>query len=281
MDGRRNRRGGSRVAAALLVALALATLAAPWIWPDPSRSDLDRVLEPPSLTHPFGTDALGRDLLARVAHGGRVSLAVGVLATLLALGFGIPLGALAGYRGGAADLVVSRAVDAALCFPSLILALALLAAAPGWLRALPAPARVAVVVAATGWAVIARLLRGEVLRLRETGAVVAARAAGAGPIRVLARHLLPGAVAPVLVTAAFGVGSAILVESALSFLGLGVGVPTPTWGGMLAEARNVIGQSWWSAFFPGAALFVSVLSLNRLGEALRDRLDPGRSPGRD
>lgn len=280
MDGRPRRPRRARGAAALLVALALATLAAPAVWPDPFRSDLDRVLEPPSLAHPFGTDALGRDLLARVAHGGRVSLAVGVLATLLALGLGIPLGALAGYRGGAVDLFVSRAVDAALCFPSLILALALLAAAPGWLRALPAPVRVAVVVAATGWAVIARLLRGEVLRLRDTGAVAAARAAGAGPIRVLARHILPGALAPVLVTAAFGVGSAILVESALSFLGLGVGVPTPTWGGMLAEARNVIGQSWWSAFFPGAALFVSVLSLNRLGEALRDRLDPGRSPER-
>ncbi len=268
----------------LLLGLGGASLTAPLLWPEPHATDLDRVLDPPSLAHPLGTDALGRDLLARIFHGGRVSLAVGGLATLLAVGLGVPLGALAGARGPIADAAVSRAIEAVLCFPSLILALALLAASPPWLRELPDPLRIAAVLGVTGWAVVARFLRGEVRRVGSTLAVEAARATGAGEIRVLSRHVLPAALAPVLVTAAFGVGAAVLLESALSFLGLGVRVPTATWGGMLAESRNVIGVAWWTAVFPGAALVVTVVACNLVGEGLRRRLDPrlstpaGRGP---
>lgn len=270
--------------ALLLLALTAAALTAPLLWPEPHATDLDRVLVPPSWAHPLGTDALGRDLLARIAHGGRVSLAVGGLATLLAVGIGVPLGALAGARGRFADAAVSRAVEAVLCFPSLILALALLAASPPWLRELPDPLRIAAVLGVTGWAVVARFLRGEVRRVGSTLAVEAARAAGAGEIRLLTRHVLPAALAPVLVTAAFGVGAAVLLESALSFLGLGVRIPTATWGAMLAESRNVIGVAWWAAVFPGTALVVTVLACNLVGEGLRRHLDPrlsgpdGRNP---
>jgi peptide/nickel transport system permease protein len=272
----RSRPGDTAFAAGglLLVALAGAALTAPALWPEPHATDLDRVLAPPSWAHPFGTDALGRDLLARIAHGGRVSLAVGGLATLLAVGIGVPLGALAGARGRFADAAVSRAVEAVLCFPSLILALALLASSPSWLRDLPDPLRIAAVLGVTGWAVVARFLRGEVRRVGSTLAVEAARATGAGGIRILTRHVLPAALAPVLVTAAFGVGAAVLLESALSFLGLGVRIPTATWGAMLAESRNVIGLAWWAALFPGAALVATVLACNLVGEGLRRRLDP-------
>lgn len=276
----RTRRGRDAYVAGalLLLALTAAALTAPLLWPEPHATDLDRVLDPPSWAHPFGTDALGRDLLARIAHGGRVSLAVGGLATLLAVGIGVPLGALAGARGRLADAAVSRAVEAVLCFPSLILALALLAASPPWLRELPDPLRVAAVLGLTGWAVVARFLRGEVRRVGSTLAVEAARAAGAGEIRLLTRHVLPAALAPVLVTAAFGVGAAVLLESALSFLGLGVRIPTATWGAMLAESRNVIGVAWWAAVFPGTALVVTVLACNLVGEGLRRHLDPRLSP---
>ena len=276
---RKGRTGESaplRAGAALLLVLATAALAAPAFWPQPNATDLDRVLAPPSSAHPFGTDALGRDILARMAHGGRTSLLVGALATGLALGLGVPLGAWAGYRGRLADTLVSRVVEAVLRFPSLVLALAVLVASPGWLRALPDPLRIAVVLGVTGWAVVARFLRGEVRRARTGSAVDAARASGAGSLRILARHVLPASLAPVLVTAAFGVGSAILLESALSFLGLGVRIPTPTWGAMLAESRNVIGRAWWSAAFPGAALVATVLACNLVGEGLRRRLAPQR-----
>lgn len=275
---RPRRRGAGATAfgagALLLLGLFAAALAAPLLWPEPHATDLDRILDPPSWAHPLGTDALGRDLLARIAHGGRVSLAVGGLATLLAVGLGVPLGALAGARGRLADAAVSRAVEAVLCFPSLVLALALLAASPPWLRALPDPVRIAAVLGVTGWAVVARFLRGEVRRVGASLAVESARAAGAGEVRILARHVLPAALAPVLVTAAFGVGAAVLSESALSFLGLGVRIPTATWGSMLAESRNVIGLAWWTAIFPGAALVVTVLACNLVGEGLRRRLDP-------
>lgn len=281
----RDRAGRTGLAAGALLLLGLvgSALAAPLLWPEPHATDLDRVLDPPSWAHPLGTDGLGRDVLARIAHGGRVSLAVGGLATLLAIGVGVPLGALAGARGRFADLAVSRAVEAVLCFPSLILALALLAASPVWLHVLPDPVRIAAVLGVTGWAVVARFLRGEVRRAGSTLAVEAARATGAGGLRVLTLHVLPAALSPVLVTAAFGVGSAVLLESALSFLGLGVRIPTATWGAMLAESRNVIGLAWWTAVFPGGALVLTVLACNLVGEGLRRRLDPRVTPpsGRD
>ncbi len=240
----------------------------------PNRTDLDAVLSPPSLEHWLGTDGLGRDLAARVLHGARVSLLVGLVSTALALLLGLPLGALAGYFGGAVDRVVSRVVEAVLCFPVLLLALTLLTASPPALRALPDTVLVALVIGLASWAPMTRYLRGEFLRLRESEMVLLARAAGAGPLRIMARHILPSALAPVLVAAAFAVGSAILLEAALSFLGLGVHPPTPSWGGILTEARFHVDRAWWLAVFPGAALFLAVLGCNLLGEGVRDLLDP-------
>jgi peptide/nickel transport system permease protein len=242
---------------------------------DPSRIRLERILQPPSRTNWLGTDSLGRDLASRIAHGARVSIGVGLLSALLALGVGIPLGALAGYRGGLADAAVSRLVEAGLCFPTLLLLLALLSAAPAWLRELPDAVRIALVLGGTGWIPVARYLRGEFLRLGRSDRVAAARASGATPLRIVMRHLLPAALAPVLVTAAFTVAGSITLEAALSFLGLGVRPPVPTWGGLLTEARTYVDRAWWLALFPGAALFVTLSACALVGEGLRDWLDPG------
>ncbi len=251
----------------------IATLRAP-VPRNPNAVDLEVVLEPPSLAHPMGTDGLGRDLAARVVHGARVSISVGLLTAAISLLVGLPLGAIAGYRGGLADSVVSRGVEAVLCVPALLLALALLAAGPAWLDRLSDPIRLALVLSLTGWTSATRYLRGEFLRLRESEMVQSARAAGAGHFRIAARHLLPSALAPVLVMASFSVGGAILLEAALSFLGLGVRPPTPTWGGLLQEARHRVDTAWWLAVFPGLFLFLAVLGCNLLGEGLRDALDP-------
>jgi len=240
----------------------------------PNRIDLDAVLQPPGRGHWMGTDVLGRDLAARVLHGARVSLAVGLLAALFALAVGVPLGAWAGYRGGLADAVVARCVETVLCFPALLLVLVVLSAASGWLHRLSDVVRIALVLGVTGWVPVTRYLRAEFLKLRESDMVTAARALGGGHLRIVVRHILPSALAPVLVTAAFAVGAAIGTEAALSFLGLGVRPPTATWGGLLSEAREHIDRAWWLALWPGVALFLAVLGCNLLGEGLRDHLDP-------
>ncbi len=240
----------------------------------PDLTDLDAILTAPSGRHWLGTDGLGRDVASRVLHGGRVSLTVGLAATAVALLLGLPLGAVAGYAGGAVDAAVSRLVEAVLCIPVLLLALALLTASPPALRGLPDTLLLASVIGLASWAPVARYLRGEFLRLRQSEMALLARASGAGPLRVIVRHLLPSALPPVIVAAAFGVAAAILLEAALSFLGLGVRPPTPSWGGMLTEARHHVDRAWWLALFPGAALFLAVLGCNMLGEGLRDLLDP-------
>lgn len=265
---------------ALLVVLLLTALTAPWLSVDPTRLDLDRGLRPPSAEHWLGTDALGRDMAARVLHGARVSLVVGLLSAGLALLIGVPLGAAAGYRGGWTDAAVSRAVEAMLCFPALLLILALLAAGPRWFHGISDVLRIALVLGLTGWMPATRYLRAEFLKLNRSEMVVAARALGAGHLRVIARHILPSAMAPVLVTAAFAVGAAIAMEAALSFLGLGVRPPVATWGGLLADAREQVDRAWWLALFPGLALFLTVLGCNLIGEGLRDLLDPKRNAAR-
>lgn len=242
----------------------------------PDVTDLDAILAAPSSEHWLGTDGLGRDVASRVLHGGRVSLTVGLAATAVALLLGLPLGAAAGYAGGAVDAAVSRVVEAALCIPVLLLALALLTASPPALRHLSDTLLLAMMIGLASWAPVARYLRGEFLKLRQSDMALLARASGAGPLRVIVRHMLPSALAPVTVAAAFGVGSAILLEAALSFLGLGVRPPTPSWGGILTEARHHVERAWWLALFPGAALFLAVLGCNLLGEGLRDLLDPRR-----
>jgi peptide/nickel transport system permease protein len=240
----------------------------------PDRIDLSAVLQPPGRGHWLGTDPLGRDLAARMLHGARVSLGVGLLAAAFALVVGVPLGAWAGYRGGWADAVVGRCVETVLCFPALLLVLAVLVTAPDRLRALPDVARIAVVLGLTGWVPVARYLRAEFLKLRDSDMVVAARSTGGGHLRIVVRHILPSALAPVLVTAAFAVGAAIALEAALSFLGLGVRPPTATWGGLLSDAREHVDRAWWLALFPGIALFLAVLGCNLVGEGIRDMLDP-------
>ena len=260
----------------LLLVLALGLLAAfaPFWADDPLRIDLSATLQDPSASHWLGTDALGRDLTARILHGGRISLGIGVLTSLLSLAIGVPLGALAGFRGGWTDSAVSRLIETVACVPSLLLAIALLAMSPPLLRGIPDVVRVALVLAFAGWIPVARYMRGEFLRLKSAVMVEAARASGASDLRIMVRHLLPAALAPVLVTASFAAASAILVEAALSFLGLGVRPPQPTWGGLLSDAREQIDQGWWLAVVPGLALYVAVLGFNLIGEGIRDLLDP-------
>ena len=260
----------------LLLVLGLGALAAfvPLWVDDPLSIDLSATLQDPSAAHWLGTDALGRDLTSRVLHGGRISLGIGLLTSLLSLAIGVPLGALAGFRGGWTDSAVSRLIETVACIPSLLLAIALLAMSPAFLRGVPDVVRVALVLAFAGWIPVARYLRGEFLRLKGAMMVEAARASGASDLRIMVRHLLPAALAPVLVTASFAAASAILVEAALSFLGLGVQPPQPTWGGLLSDAREQIDQGWWLAVVPGLALYVAVLGFNLIGEGVRDLLDP-------
>jgi peptide/nickel transport system permease protein len=261
----------------ILLLLALLAVAGPGlVGGDPSWQDLARRLEPPSADHWMGTDALGRDVAVRLVHGARVSLSVGGLATAFALLIGFPLGALAGYRGGLVDAAVSRVVEAALCVPTLLLALAVVAASPAWLRSLEDVPKLALVLGATGWGPVARYARGEFFRLRCSEMVLAERAVGASIPRVIFRSLLPSALAPVLVASAFAVGAAIGFEAALSFLGLGVSPPAPTWGGLLFEAREQVHRAWWLTLFPGLALLATVVGCSLLGEGLREALDPRR-----
>lgn len=240
---------------------------------DPLAPDLSVHLRAPGAGHPLGTDGLGRDVAARLLHGARVSLFVGAGGTLAALALGLLLGALAGYCGGVTDGIISIAVDVALCFPSLLLALALLS-----LTSWRGPWALVLVLAATRWARIARYTRGEFLRLRRSDLVSAARAGGAGEGRVVARHLLPNALAPVLVTAAFSAAGAILLEASLGFLGMGVQPPRPSWGGMLAAAWDGAGE-WWLVVFPGLTVFAALAAYGLIGEGLLDRMDPRRRGG--
>ena len=258
--------------------IAVAAVVAPGLLPSPESIDLGAILEPPSAHHWLGTDGLGRDVAARMALGGRVSLGVGLLASALALAVGVPLGAGAGFRGGALDIAVSRTLEALLCFPTLVIALAILAAPPGPIALWPPTLRVAVVLGGLGWMSVARYVRAEVLRLRGSDVVAAARSAGASEARILAWHVIPAAVAPALVTAAFAVGAAILGEAGLSFLGLGVGFSTPSWGSILLDARTVLTRAWWLALFPGLALFATVLACNLLAEGVRSRLHASAGP---
>lgn len=239
----------------------------------PESPDLEAILQSPSRGHWMGTDPLGRDVAARLIHGFPVALAVGGLATLLALGFGLAVGAIAGVGGARLDLIVSRFIDLMACFPTLVLALALAAAAdrPGLWSLILA-------ISATRWTGIARLFRAEVLRQRGLGYLQAARAAGAGPGRLIGRHVLPNALAPILVTAAFSVSHAILLEAGMSFLGIGVPPQAASWGGILAEAQRQVEPSWWLVAFPSLALFGTILGCNLLAEGIRRRADPGLSP---
>jgi ABC-type dipeptide/oligopeptide/nickel transport system permease subunit len=255
--------------ALLLLAIVLACAAAPLLAPsDPVRVNLPAQLQGPSPTHLLGTDNFGRDILARVLHGGRVSLAVAAVATLISLAISLVLGGVAGYVGGLADDVVMRLVDLTLAFPRLVLAITiagLLGASLG---------SVVVAIVAVSWAWYARVVRGLVLQAREDQYVLAAHALGASGPRILLRHLLPAIAGQVAVLTSLEFGRIILAISALSFLGLGMRPPAPEWGAMLNEARTFFARNPELMLYPGLAIFLSVLAANLLGDALRDALDP-------
>lgn len=225
--------------------------------------------KPPTKEHWLGTDVVGRSVVARLIWGARVSLTVGFVAVGISVLIGVPLGALAGYYRGWVDVTVLRAIEVFLCFPAFFLILALIAMLP------PSIYTVMFAIGLLGWTRIARLVRGEFLRLRESEFAIAARATGLGDGRVIFRHLLPSALAPVLVSATFGVAGAILTESALGFLGFGVPPPTASWGELLNQSQKLVSSGvWWLVVFPGAAIFITVTCFNLAGEGLRDAMDP-------
>lgn len=253
----------------LVAGMFVVSLAAPWLSPyDPNFIDLKQILMPPSSLHWLGTDTLGRDVLSRIIYGAQVSLKVGFVAVGLATLIGLLVGALAGYYGGWVDQVLMRLVDLMLCFPAFFLILAVIAMLE------PSIWNIMVVIGLTSWMSVARLVRAEFLSLREREFVIAARALGAGDTRLIWRHMLPNALAPVMVSATLGVAGAILTESALSFLGLGVQPPTPSWGNILTMGKDNIEIAWWLSVFPGLAILVTVMSYNLLGEGIREAIDP-------
>jgi peptide/nickel transport system permease protein len=259
-----------RFGALVLLTVALAALAGPLILPDPlAQPDVLSASRPPAAQHPFGTDQLSRDVLSRVVTGARISLSVALLAVTLSMTLGAAVGIVAGYWGGAVDATLMRLVDGALAIPRLFVLLLLLAV---WER-VPLLALI-FLIGVTGWFATSRLVRGEVLRLREEGYVRAAEALGARRRRIIFRHLLPNALGPLLVAATLGVGDVILLEAGLSFLGLGIQPPAPSWGGMILDSREVMVSAPWTGIFPGLAIVITVLSANLFGDALRDAVDP-------
>ena len=235
---------------------------------DPNEINLNEIYQPPSLKHPFGTDMNGRDVFARVLYGARISMSVGFISSGLAGLIGVLIGALAGFFGGKVDNILMRIVDLILCIPSFFLLLMVIAMLE------PNIYNVMIVIALTSWPGLARMVRAEVLSIRERDFVQAAIALGISRWRIIWRHIVPNVMAPVFVAITLGVASAILVESGLSFLGLGVQPPTPSWGNILAQGRSVMQFAWWMTVFPGLAIFITVLCYNLIGEGLRDALDP-------
>jgi peptide/nickel transport system permease protein len=258
---------GLALGAFALLLVTLATLGASLVVGDPAQTDLASRLHPPAGAHWLGQDGLGRDVLARVAHGARVSFGVAGAVVVVSLLVGVAVGAVAALAGGWTDLVIARTIDVVLAFPGLLLAIAL-AAVRG-----PGVGNVVLALSVLGWTGYARLTRSEVARLRRTPFVEAAHALGAGPVAVVVRHILPLAVPALLVQATFGVSGAIVAEASLSFLGLGVPPPTPSWGSMLDEGRQFLLVAPHLVLAPGAALAATVLALQLFGDALRDWLD--------
>ena len=254
------------VVVALLVLMAVfAPVLSPY---DPHRHDVKKVLEPPSRTHLLGTDQIGRDVLSRILYGSRVSLAVGFVSVGIATAVGVLLGAASGYHGGVADGVIMRLVDLMLVFPRFFLLLAVLA----FLK--PSIWTIMAVIGMTGWMGVARLVRAEFLSLKEREFVIWSQSIGASAFRIIWRHILPNAMPPVLVAMTLGIPAAILTESGLSFLGLGVQPPYATWGNILNDGKDSIEIAWWLSVYPGLAILITVLCYNLLGEGIRDALDP-------
>lgn len=255
----------------LLAVLTALALAAPWVAPyDPAQTDLvGRRLLSPSIAHWMGTDDLGRDLWSRVLFGARISLLIGFLSVAIAITLGTAIGAIAGYAGGWLDTVLMRIVDLFLSIPRLILLLTVVAVFPRATIGL-----IVAVLGLTGWMGVSRLVRGQVLAVREREYVMAARALGYRPMRILVRHILPNVMTPVIVAATLGIGNAILAEAALSYLGFGVQPPTPSWGNIIQSGGDRMLDAWWITTFPGIAIVLTVMAFNLVGDGLRDAMDP-------
>ena len=248
---------------------ALPALFAPWLAPhDPYELDLSGALEPPGPGHWLGRDGQGADILSRLVHGARISLVVGLSSIAASALIGITVGLVAGYAGGATEQALMRFVDVLLAFPGLLLAIALVAVLG------PGLANVVIALAALGWTGFARMTRAQVLAVKELDYVMAARSLGAGPPRIMARHILPNILGPLWVQASFSIAGAILAEASLSFLGLGAPPGTPSWGAMLADGRQTLMEAPHVSLFPGLAIMAVVLAFNLLGDALTDWLDP-------
>ncbi|MCL1916453.1 MAG: ABC transporter permease [Desulfovibrionaceae bacterium] len=254
----------------LVLGMAVCAVFAPWLAPfDPEELHLGSKLLPPTAEFWLGTDALGRDVFSRLLYGARISLWVGFVSVGISVAVGVALGLAAGFFRGLVDEVIMRFVDVMLCFPSFFLILAVVAFLDANLF------NIMVIIGLTSWMGVARLVRAETLSLRERDFVAAARLAGAGSARILFVHILPNALGPVLVSATLGVAGAILTESSLSFLGLGVQAPIASWGNMLLEGKQTIEIAWWLSLFPGLSILLTVLGYNLLGENLRRLLEPG------
>jgi peptide/nickel transport system permease protein len=259
----------SVIGALIIVALFIIAVFAPIISPyDPTSIDVYNVLSPPSKEHILGTDELGRDLLSRIIWGSRVSLKVGFIAVGIAIVIGVFIGSIAGFYGGKIDGILMRFVDVMLAFPTFFLILAVISVLE------PNIYTIMVVIGITGWMDVARLVRAEFFTLKERDFVYAAKALGVSNLRLMFRHILPNALSPVFVAATFGIAGAILTESGLSFLGLGIQPPEPSWGNILTSGKDNIEVAWWLSLFPGLAILITVLSYNLVGEGLRDALDP-------
>ncbi len=274
--GRRMMRTRAPIGAvAILICVATIAVFAPWLAPeDPEKIVLTRRLTPPfwmeggTLAHPLGTDSLGRDILSRLIFGSRVSLIVGLVAVAAGAGVGIALGLATGYYGGVLDNVIMRIGDVQLAFPFILLAIALMAVLGEGLG------NVILVLSIRSWVPYARMVRGQVLALKEQEFVQAVRALGAKDSRIALKHILPNVAAPVIVLASFSVARTIIAEASLSFLGLGVGVSAATWGAMISQGKDYLTDAWWISAFPGFAIMITVLSINLIGDWLRDSLDP-------
>jgi peptide/nickel transport system permease protein len=255
----------------ILVPMFLCAVLAPLISPhDPVEPDLKNILTGPTWSNPFGTDTLGRDVFSRVIYGSRISLLVGFVSVGIATLIGIMIGAVSGYSGGIIDELIMRFVDLMMCFPTFFLILAVIALLE------PSIWNIMIVIGLTNWMGIARLVRAEILSIKGKEYVLAAKAMGFPRRKIIFGHVLPNALSPVYVVATLGIGGAILTESALSFLGIGVQPPTPSWGNILTQAKDNIEVAWWLSLYPGLAIFLTVMGYNLLGEGLRDVFDPRR-----
>jgi peptide/nickel transport system permease protein len=261
------------IALALLLAIVVPCAFAPIFAPyDPAaQPEILHHSQPPSALHPFGTDQFSRDVLSRVLYGGRLSLSIALVATLVSVTLGMAYGAVAGFAGGATEVIMMRLLDALLAIPRLLLLIAIFA----FWSPLPLGAFV-LIVGFTGWYGLSRIVRGQVLAIKREEFVVSARALGAGRLRILLRHILPNVLTPVIVAATLGVGHIILLEAGLSYLGVGVQPPQPSWGNIIQDGSDQIARLWWISFFPGMAIVLTVMAFNALGDALREMLEPRR-----